>query len=178
MNHPADHTDEPRAAFDPAALVGACVLPGLGHVLSGERRRGILIAVGILGMFFGGIFVGGIDVVDKREDLVWFVGEALVGPVAFGIDAVHQHRFKVRDPSQETPDNPEGLRSAYPNEGRDPETGRPVPGGRPPNKKSIGKMNELGTLFCTIAGMINLIAIIDAGWPSPRRRSPAVNGGA
>jgi hypothetical protein len=29
----------------------------------------------------------------------------------------------------------------------------------------VGKVNELGTLFSTIAGMLNLIAIIDAGFP-------------
>jgi hypothetical protein len=29
-------------------------------------------------------------------------------------------------------------------------------------------MNEIGTLYSTIAGMLNLIAIIDAGFPSRR----------
>jgi hypothetical protein len=30
--------------------------------------------------------------------------------------------------------------------------------------RSLGRMNELGTLFTTIAGMLNLIVIIDAAF--------------
>ena len=44
-------------------------------------------------------------------------------------------------------------------------------GAAPPNKKSIAKVNELGTLFATIAGMMNVIAMIDAAFPSSRRKS-------
>lgn len=130
----------------------------------------MLIAAGVLGLFGAGIFVGGIDVIDRREDAIWFAGQALVGPLAFAIDNVHQNRFKVLDKTTQQ------WRSAYPHEGRNPSDGSPVAGGIPPNIKSIGKMNELGTLFCTVAGMINLIAIIDAGWPaSPVRRRPPLS---
>jgi hypothetical protein len=45
---------------------------------------------------------------------------------------------------------------------------------RPPNVKSLGRVNELGTLFCTIAGMLNLIAVIDA---STRRGRHSAGGG-
>lgn len=145
-------------AFRPLPFLGALVFPGLGHALAKERGRGLCVAVGVLGLFFGGIFIGGIDVIDSREDKVWFYGQALVGPMAFGVDAIHQKQFKVTDPATRL------TRSAYPSEGRSAD-GKPVPGGRPPNLKSIGKMNEIGTLFATIAGMMNLIAAIDAGFP-------------
>src|SRR5207244_3626162 len=75
-----------RDGFEPAAGVLACVFPGLGHWVLGERWRAMAIAAGVLGLFFGGMLIGGIDVVDSREDTIWFVGEALVGPVAFGVD--------------------------------------------------------------------------------------------
>lgn len=148
--------------FRPAALVAAVVLPGLGHIIGGERTRGLLIAAGVLGLFFGGLFIGGIDVVDSKEDRVWFFGQALVGPVAFGVDWVHQSQFKVIDPATKQ------LRSAYPDEGRDA-NGMAVKGGKPPNRKSLNKVNDLGTLYATIAGMLNLVCILDAGWPSRRR---------
>ena len=45
------------------------------------------------------------------------------------------------------------------------------PGQGPPNKKSLAKVNELGTLFATIAGMMNLIAVIDAAFPTIRKRA-------
>ena len=140
-------------------------MPGLGHWYLGEKQRAILIASGVLGLFFGGMLIGGIDVVDRKEDTIWFVGEALVGPIAFGVDYAHQNYFKVRANS------PQGsvsyglpVRSANPDEIRNPDgsVGKAGPGQLPPNSKSLGRMNELGTLFATIAGMLNLIVIIDA----------------
>lgn len=153
--------------FRPASLVAAIVLPGLGHFIGGERLRGVLIAVGVLGLFFGGMLIGGIDVIDSREDRVWFFGQALVGPTAFAVDWAHQTQFKVIDP------NTRQLRTAYPGEGRDA-NGMAVAGGTPPNIKSINKVNDIGTLYATIAGMLNLICILDAGWPPRRRHNPAV----
>jgi hypothetical protein len=142
--------------FEPVAGVLACILPGLGHWFLGERWRAAAIAAGVLGLFFGGMLIGGIDAVDSQEDTIWFVGQAMVGPVAFGVDYAHQHHFKVRDGGK--------LRTANPGETRDAQ-GNAAPalnGELPPNSKSLGRMNELGTLFSTIAGMLNLIVIIDA----------------
>lgn len=149
--------------FDPVALILACVLPGLGHWYLGEKKRALLIASGILGLFFGGMLIGGIDVVDSKEDTIWFVGEALVGPLAFGVDYAHQNMFKVHVPGG--PGGKPLYRSAFPHEVRNSD-GTPAtaaPGQHPPNSKSLGRMNELGTLFATVAGMLNLIVIIDAG---------------
>lgn len=158
------------ADFHPLAALMAFVFPGAGHFLLGHRDRALCIAVGILGLFAGGILIGGIDVIDRKEDTIWFAGQACVGPIAFGVDYLHQTQFKLHENrSVRLPNGTVAqtttLRSARPDEGRDSQ-GNPVPGGTPPNRKSIGKVNELGTLFATIAGMINLIAIIDAAWPS------------
>lgn len=169
-------SDTPHTpAFHPLAASLAFLFPGLGHYALGHTRRALAIAAGILSLFLGGILIGGIDVIDRKEDTVWFAGQACVGPLAFAVDYLHQSRFKVHDTRAVR--GPDGravqatiLRSAHPNEGRDAQ-GNPVPGGTPPNRKSIGKVNELGTLFATIAGMINLIAIIDAAWPTHRRET-------
>jgi hypothetical protein len=159
MNAPSTPT---APTFRPTALLAAVVVPGAGHFIAGERSRGALIATGVLGLFFGGMFIGGIDVIDSKEDRVWFFGQALVGPIAFGVDWAHQNKFKVIDPVTKQ------LRSANPDEGRDA-NGMAVKGGTPPNEKSLNKVNDLGTLFSTIAGMLNLVVILDAGWPSRRR---------
>ncbi len=152
----------PAVTFRPVELVAALILPGLGHIIGGERQRGLCIGAGVLGLFFGGLFIGGIDVIDSREDRIWFFGQACVGPVAFGIDWAHQNKFKVIDPKTKQ------LRSANPDEGRDAK-GFAVVGGSPPNEKSINKVNDLGTLFATIAGMMNLIVVLDAGFPTRAR---------
>lgn len=153
--------DEPPA-FSPLGLLGACLFPGLGHMLTGERTRGLYVASGIMGLFVSGLLVGGISTIDAKENRVWFIGQALVGPATFLVDFVHQHHFKVLDPKTKQ------LRSPYPGEGRGAD-GVAINSGTPPYVKSIGKMNELGTLFSTVAGMINVIVILDAGWPTRRR---------
>lgn len=158
--------DEPPP-FRPLGLVAACILPGLGHILNGEVKRGLCIGAGVLGLFFSGLLVGGISTIDSKEQRVWFFGQALVGPLSFGLDALHQAHFKVIDPVTKQ------LRSPYPGEGRDRVTGYAVTPGTPPYTKSISKMNELGTLFSTVAGMLNFIVILDAGFPSRRQTGKA-----
>jgi hypothetical protein len=187
MPPPPPGTTAQHIAIQPIAGALAILLPGLGHWYLGYARRARLLAIGVLGMFVTGVFIGGIDALDRREDFPWFLGQALVGPVAFATDWIHQNQFKVRSPVT-------GLRSANPDETRDPATASPiptsvdpatgVPAARlsgssplngstitpawPPNVKGLNRMNELGTLFCTIAGMMNLICIVDAAFS--RRR--------
>lgn len=152
--------------FEPIAGIFAIILPGAGHFVLGERRRALLIAAGVLGLFLGGVLIGGIDAIDRKEDPIWFAGQALVGPVAFGVDYCHQTFFKIRTQERVIRGRVRyDTRSARPDEARDPTSGQAAvrgPGIRPPNSKSLGRMNELGTLFATIAGMLNLIVIIDA----------------
>jgi hypothetical protein len=155
------------------------MLPGLGHVLLGQPRRGMAVAAGILGLFFGGLLLGGIDTVDSREDRLWFYVHAFVGPLAFGADWVNQNQFKAwsMDASPTGRLEPR-LRSAYPGEVRvtsaqgdsmpfpqlvqTPQWGdASVYQGRPGAGKSVGKVNEVALLMCALAGMLNLVAVLD-----------------
>ena len=138
---------KPRPALDPIAGLLAVILPGAGHFYRGEPKRACRIAAGVLGLFFGGMRVGGIDVVDSKEDRLWFAGQALVGPVAIVVDQIHQNAIKTN--------------------GQLPE---PQPDTTPNATRSIGKVNEIGTLFATIAGMLNLLVILDAFLPPARLR--------
>lgn len=177
---PTDPAPPGPQPIQPIAAVLAFLFPGAGHFYLGHRNRAGAIVLGVLGLFAGGMLIGGIDVVDRREDFVWFLGEAIVGPLAFGVDAYHQNVLKAYDP-EKLGQNALVKRSAHPDETREIQPHqvlskaarttttvnlpvfRPArPGERPPNSKSVGRVNELGTLFCTIAGMLNLICIIDA----------------
>lgn len=160
--------------FNLAAGVLACLLPGAGQLYRGESYRAAMAAVGVLGLFLGGMLVGGIDVIDSEEDRIWFVGQAFVGPAAFGVNYVHQTRFKALDPQTRIP------RTGHPDEmrvtrdldgvaGPEPVWAPADPGKGPPNVKSVAKMNEIGTLAATLAGMLNFIIILDALLPSHRR---------
>lgn len=179
-------TSQPPEPARLNALAGLCafLFPGLGHVVRGERLRGLLAGVSVLSLFFGGMLIGGIDVVDSKEDRVWFIGQGIVGPVAFATDWVHQNKLKAYGPSTNgTRANQIVLRSGQPDETRelDASTGRwtwrrltreELQAGRlgPPNRKSVAKDNEIGTLYATLAGMVNFIVILDALIVTPRRR--------
>lgn len=154
---------------DLLAGVAAAALPGLGHIVRGRTKRGVLAMIGVLGLFAYGLLIGGVDAVDSREDRIWFYGAAMVGPVAFGVDWVHQHRFKALDPDSQA------LRSGKPGEVRDTTGGTPTwrpasdealaSGVGAPNRPGLGRLNEIAMLAIALAGMLNLIVILDALLP-------------
>lgn len=169
--------EPPLRSPDYAAGLGAVVWPGLGHVLQGRRRRGFLAMAGVLGLFLYGLFVGGIDAVDSQEDRIWFFGAALVGPLAWGTDWVHQNKFKATDPQSNI------QRSGYPGEVRDTDaSGRAVwrqatpaeleAGMGPPNAKGLGRLNEIAMLSIALAGMLNFIIFLDALIPGRGGKAP------
>ena len=176
----ADPNQTPRleesVGFHPAAFVAALVLPGLGHVVRGEQKRGVLAMIGILGMFLGGLLVGGLDAVDRRTEFWWFVPQSCVGPLPFLVDYVKKERFLVRDIDRAT--GQPALRPAAPDEDRLP-NGQPtiLPAGKsPPYVRAMGKSYEIGLLFAALAGMANVIVIIDAGFPTRRPTKPQTGG--
>ena len=146
------------ATFQPVAGAMAAILPGLGYVWYADVKRAIYVGVGVLGLFLCGLLVAGIDAVDRAEDKWWFLLQAGVGPTAFVVDHFHQTQFKTAAPT--------GRRAMPP----------PVPGGaggRQANK-SVGRVNEAGMLMAALAGMLNIIAVIDCAWHAPinkRRRT-------
>ncbi|MBX3386431.1 MAG: hypothetical protein KF768_07660 [Phycisphaeraceae bacterium] len=188
MSTPASPSTLPavREPVQPVAALLAFLLPGAGHYYLGYRKRGVRIGLGVALLFVCGLLFGGIDSVDRRENPLWFwfYGQMWSGPAVFAVDWAHQRHFKVVDTFQGF----QVLRSARPNEFRDPRTARPlaiqvdpetgvrfvnlpdltgpgstrIEGVRPPKLRTLGRVAELGTLFVAVAGMMNLIAIIDA----------------
>lgn len=159
------------------AAVAAAVLPGLGHMVSGRVGRGVGAMTGVLGLFLLGLLIGGIDAVDSKSgaDKYWFIGQAFVGPIAFGVDYVHQNHFKAYDTGTGV------LRTGNPGEKRVDDGARFVwrgltaeeaaAGMGPPNEPGLGRLNEIAMLSCTLAGMLNFIVILDAAVPgTPGRR--------
>jgi len=179
------------------AGIAALLFPGAGHFfVLGQRKRGLLAALGVLGLFFGGMFIGGIDVIDRQEDKYWFLGQALVGPLAFGVNYLHQNNYKAYDippPIIEIERATAEVagkfvkRSLYANEQRkvikftivEPTGAESIrylpvavpagPDNGPPAAQSIGRMNELGMLSSTLGGMLNFIIILDALFPTRRK---------
>ena len=129
------------------AAVAAWLVPGLGHVLSGHVRRGVILFVCIAGLWTSGLLIGGISVVSTRSVngtlRAWFLGQAMIAP-SFAVEYTHDRYRAV-------------------NAGRDP---------RPddqaiPYQPAYGRAYEIGTLYCTLAGMLNLLAIVDIVYREP-----------
>jgi hypothetical protein len=143
----------------------AWLLPGLGHLVIGHRRRGILIMVATAVLIAAGVLVGGPDVVDRRNDRLWFIAQSGCGPVVFALDAVRE-RVSPGQTYDFSPRSRNGDRERYMDE--DPEMNRML------RRASIGHLNEIGTLYIALAGLMNLVVILDFfnphRIPSPRER--------
>ena len=140
----------------PVVAICAWLVPGLGHALIGERRRAWTCGLTLLALFTAGLFIGGIDVVDRRENTLWFAGQALLGPVAFLTDAVHDHLDARR--MQQIADF-EREHELTAGEGL---AGSLRAGVTLAYRSSIGRPHEIGALYCAVAGAMNLLVILDA----------------
>lgn len=166
----------PENRISPTAAVLAWLWPGLGHISLGERRRGLLIMFGILFLFVSGLLVGGIDCVDRRHDRLWFLAQSVCGPIVLGTDLINQ-RFIQRLPADWREDPPpprrdDGRSSAVVQDldwrpGRDPEILRRYAENDTEllaahHRIGLGRASEMGTLFIALAGLMNLVVILDA----------------
>jgi len=138
--------------FTPTAAILAWLWPGLGHVRLGERRRGFLVMFGVLFLFGSGLLIGGVDSVDRRDDRLWFLAQLLCGPIALGVDLANQSIVKTL---------PSNWQQRYQQGDQDVRDRI--------RRKGLGHVNEMGTLFCALAGLMNLVAILDALHPVHRR---------
>ncbi len=134
-----------------AAAAAGWVLPGLGHLLAGHVARGLLLATTLGSLWLGGLLIGGLSVVDRQADPAWFLGQALIAP------SLVADRYRARLVAQH--------RAAHP----DAPGGRLVPADTPPFEPSFGRARELGTLYTSLAGLLNLLAMLDVVYrPAPR----------
>ncbi|MFI5380074.1 MAG: DUF6677 family protein [Tepidisphaerales bacterium] len=129
-------TDSTPQAFrvpSPIAALAAWLVPGLGYVLMGERSRGITVGVTIILLFWLGLFISGMKIVDPFTSYTIqgilqkpaYMGQILTGPMAIICARV------AADPSFAT---------------------------------SHSRANEIGTLYTAVAGMLNLLVIIDVSF--------------
>ena len=130
--------------FEPVAGLLACLFPGLGYVYLGQFRRAVYVGGGILGLFVGGLLVGGISVVDRQNDRWWFFLQCGVGPATLAVNHLNAGYLKL------TPNGPNPGVTSY--------------------MRSLGRVYEVGALSAGIAGMMNLIAVVDCFWHTPPTR--------
>jgi hypothetical protein len=128
------------ASFSPPAPLVALagwLVPGSGYWLIGHRTRGVVIGVAVIVLFVLGILIAGVAVVEapNLSGGSGIVGRILQKPWFLG----------------QVMTGPIGLVCAW--------IGQGVADDYPAAKARLG---EIGTLYTAIAGMLNLLAIIDA----------------
>ena len=135
-------TDSDHSRLMPLEAVATWLLPGLGHILIGQRCRGFILMFAISGLWLAGLLIGGVSCIDHREHTAWFAGQSLVA-ATLPVDLWHQSL-----------------------------SGRtvPIPDANPPYQPSLGRSNEQGILYTALAGLLNLLAMIDVGYCDPERR--------
>ena len=116
----------------PLAAFLAWLFPGLGHMYLGQRFRGRMILVGTCFLVACGVLIGGIDVVDMQRDRLWFIAQAGTGPIAFVLDFLNQEFLKSASLEAQA------------------------------RFTSLGNLNSTGTLYIALAGLMNVVVMIDA----------------
>lgn len=129
--------------WNPTAAVAAWLLPGLGHYILGEKRRALILACSIGLVWLGGLVIGGTSVINHKAHMAWFAGQAMTAPSIL-IDLGGQ--FRAERSTDKTP-------------ARDPIF-----------EPSFGHMYEQGILYTAMAGLLNLLAVIDVAYRPPNHR--------
>ena len=180
--------DTVRGNWSPpfVALVGWLV-PGGGYLLIGQRARGLTIGLAVVALFFLGLLIGGVRSLevpgwDERGRMIrlsdrgyrvhpddaayrrghwvmrrsflseirakpWSIAQALSGPLAAA--GAWWSIWAATDPDGDNGD------------------------GEPPGVVSHGRVNEIGVLYTAVAGMLNLLAIIDASHRAAQAQADA-----
>lgn len=146
-------------------LLLSWLLPGLGHMAMGDRKRGLILCVTICSLFVSGLLIGGMGVLDYRLNRAWFFGQMFNGPAV--VLAVTRAQWMMAHPDA----NPVEEASRNNNYlGRDQYLGTPDD----PNvyQPSFGRPNEVGILYTALAGLLNLFIFYDVLDRSALRNAP------
>ncbi len=171
--------DDPPRSVPPSPLVAVAgwAVPGAGYWLIGQRARGVAVGSCVLALFLIGLLVGGVRVIEvpgynvdtgqrqldsatrlwvlqaapvgEIRNKPWSLPQAMVGPVAVAAGA-----WSVAAAGGD----PRGPKDFAGRPAVDA-TGKAV---QPIGAQTHAHSNEIGSLYLSVAGLLNLMAIIDA----------------
>jgi len=181
MAEPAENQWSP-----PVVALASWLLPGAGYLLLGQRARGVTIGLTVVLLFALGLLIGGVRALEvpgydehgaaiRLNDRGYKVhpddsGYARATSI-MRRSALSEVRAKPWCIPQAL-NGPVALAAAAWSVWASDDSG----GNDPPGALSHARVNEIGVLYTAVAGMLNLLAIIDAshraagGAPEPRPR--------
>jgi hypothetical protein len=151
-----------------AALVAAWLAPGLGHWQIGEKARGVVLGLTVYLLFAGGLLLGGIRAINPADQPIWTYTQFLTGwPMLICNSLEHGTRAELGDPNASDAASREGSLVSEANE-----LLRDTPGNQ---RQAVAtkflaehpllvyhpKVQDMGSVYCGIAGMLNLLVIFD-----------------
>jgi hypothetical protein len=119
----------------------AWLIPGAGHFALNERSRGIVIFVMIALTFAVGLYVGSIGVVNPVSAKPWYVAQVMNSPVVFLLGSYMTAAHQRAEAQND-------LSLAYP---------------------VYGRAGEVGQIYTSIAGLLNLLCIVNAIYMAHRQ---------
>lgn len=115
--------------------LAAWAVPGGGHFIIKERKRGIIIFVTVTLTFLMGIYVGSIAVIDRVGAKPWYAAQIMTSPVVGLIaNTVEMSVIEADEPNEDNK----------------------------PKYVSRGHPYDVGQIYTSVAGMLNLLCIISA----------------
>ena len=157
--------DVDRIIMPPPPLVALAgwLVPGAGYVMIGQRTRGVVVGVTILLLFVSGLLIGGMRVIDST--LIESVHQRLDRERAEGEGRRMLRNYHTPNPIARTLQKPWFIGQVL---------AGPVAlasnvvaarwGGDAGSPFSHARVYEIGVLYTAVAGMLNLMAIIDAAY--------------
>ena len=172
----------------PPSIVAAVswLVPGAGYWLIGQRARALTVGISIIVLFVAGLLIGGVRLIevpgygDHGEELIVSQRDSRYGDNQALVEQVTEQKLIPSDarpvgwvmrvhPLDEIRNKPwyigeilagpldliaswGSIRASQPGPNSQPFLGF----------RSHGRNNELGVLYTAVAGMLNLLAIIDA----------------
>ncbi len=67
------------SGFGYLAIAIGWLVPGVGHLMIGQRRRGLIFLLAIHALFFMGLLVGGVRALDRPRQRLWSYSQYMAG---------------------------------------------------------------------------------------------------
>ena len=136
-----DRSNNALAAPVPLVALAGWLVPGAGYWLLGHRTRAVTIGVTVVALFLLGVLIGGVRVVEAPE---------ISGPGSVLGKVLQKPWFLGQAMA-----GPLGLAAAWLSNAAAMSPAYQA-------IRSHARLSEIGTLYTAVAGMLNLLAIIDA----------------
>ena len=124
------------------AVVGlaAWAIPGGGYLILGQLRRALVVSVTIILTFAAGLYIGSIGVIDSVGAKPWYIAQVMNTPAVILLGN-HVAQANTNAAAEANQPNFSGPLGGYP---------------------VFGRANEMGQIYTSIAGLLNLLCIVNA----------------